>query len=246
MAAKTVSQESVSPPNGTRIGILIASEIRLLGEGLACALAHEPYLHVCGYCAELANAVAQAAHLKPDVVLLNTTLQTGRELIARMRATVPEVRVVALAIAEEPENVIGWAEAGAAGYVPNTAALRHLAPLLADIMRGEQPCSARVVASLLERLHTVARGRDGHTLDATRPLPTARELQILEMIGDGLSNKEIARHLNIGLATTKSHVHNLLGKLGVQRRSQAASWIHGRNVGPGLLPRSQASTRPRV
>jgi two-component system, NarL family, nitrate/nitrite response regulator NarL len=241
MPANCASHES--PANSdTRIGVLIASEIPLLGEGLARALARERLVCVCGYCADHADAIAKVAELQPDVVLLNAALQTGRELIARIRATGPQVRVVALAIAEEPEDVIGWAEAGAAGYIPGTTALRDLAPLLADIMRGEQPCSARVAASLLERLRTVAQAGSGNGTDVLRPVPTAREMQILEMIGDGLSNKEIARQLNIGLATTKSHVHNLLGKLGLQRRSQAASWIRGR----GFSTYDRNQTRPQV
>lgn len=235
MPANRMAHESVDPPNsGTRIGVLIVSEIRLLGEGLARALAQERLVYVCDYCADLADAVAKVAELQPDLVLLNAPLQTGIEVIARMHATRSQVRVVALAISEEPENVIGWAEAGAAGYIPSTTTLRDLTPLLADIMRGEQPCSARVAASLLERLRTVARVGNGNGSHDLRSVPTAREIQVLEMIGDGLSNKEIARRLNIGVATTKSHVHNLLGKLGLQRRSQVATWIRGRGFTPNV------------
>jgi len=77
--------------------------------------------------------------------------------------------------------------------------------------------------------------------NGTHSVPTAREIQVLEMIGEGLSNKEIARRLNIGVATTKSHVHNLLGKLGLQRRSQVATWIRGRGFTPNVpgQPRSR-------
>lgn len=243
MPASQASHLPACPANSdTRIGVLIASEIRLLGEGLARALARERMVYVCGYCADLADAVVKVAELQPDLVLLNAPLQTGTQVIARMRATRSQLRVVALAIAEEPEDVIGWAEAGADGYIPSTTTLRDLTPLLADIMRGEQPCSARVAASLLGRLRTVARVGNGAGTDALRSVPTAREVQVLEMIGDGLSNKEIARRLNIGLATTKSHVHNLLGKLGLQRRSQAASWIRRQ----GFSPNFPKSTRPRA
>jgi two-component system nitrate/nitrite response regulator NarL len=92
-------------------------------------------------------------------------------------------------------------------------------------MRDEQPCSARVAAGLLRRLRRMANSnREG---DDARSLPTltVRETQVIELICAGLSNKDIARRLNIGLATTKAHVHNLLGKLNMQRRTQAALWI---------------------
>lgn len=243
MPANRMSDESLPPANSDeRIAVFIVSEIRLLGEGLAYALARERLISVCDHCADLADAVEKVAELKPDLVLLNAPLQTGTEVIARIRATRSQVRVVALAIAEEPENVIGWAEAGAAGYIPSTTSLGDLIPLLADIVRGEQRCSGRVAASLLERLSTVARAGNRNAAEVLHSLPTAREIQVLEMIGDGLSNKEIARRLNIGLATTKSHVHNLLGKLGLRHRSQAATWLRGR----GFSLNVPTQTRPRV
>lgn len=246
MTATLASREALFPQASSAhriIGVLIMSEIRLFGEGLALALARDSSISVCGYSGDLADTEAKLQLLRPDIFLLNTALRTGIEIIGRVRAIAPEVRVVALAVADEPENVIPWAEAGAAGYIPADTALRDLVPFLGDIMRGEQPCSARVAAGLLERLHTVARTGNSTGADPSRPVPTERELQILRMIGDGLSNKEIARQLNIGVATTKSHVHNLLGKLGLQRRGQAASWIrrHGVGLNHTIGPSSRAA-----
>ena len=124
-------------------------------------------------------------------------------------------------ICETEENVVNWAEAGVAGYIPSTAALIELTMLLHDISNGKQACCAHVAAGLLQRIAS------GATLDHAAPtsrwLLTARELQILNLIDAGLSNKEIARRLVISLGTTKSHVHNLLAKLNVQRRAHAAA-----------------------
>jgi len=213
-----------------RFSILIVSEVRLLGEGLALALAREESLSVCGCFGDLDEMLAKMPLLQPDVVLLNTALRTGIHALGRIRSLAPRAKVVALAIADDLQNIIAWAEAGAAGYIPSTAALSEVVPLLAGIMRGEQPCSGRVAAGLLRRLSDVARSGSGVASAPASPMPTAREMQILEMIGSGYSNKEIARQLNIGLATTKSHVHNLLGKLGLQRRGQAASWIRDHQI----------------
>jgi two-component system, NarL family, nitrate/nitrite response regulator NarL len=228
------------------VSVLIMSEIRLLGEGLALALAREGSISVCGYSADLDEAIAKIRLLLPDIVLLNATLQAGVDIIERVRAVASEVRVVALAVADEPDNIISWAEAGAAGYIPPDTALDDLVPFLTDIIRGEQPCSGRVAAGLFARLRIVARGGNLGTVDPSRPVPTAREMQILRLIAEGLSNKEIARQLDIGVATTKSHVHNLLGKLGLQTRAQAASWLRGHSVGPSRLdplPNSARSHR---
>jgi DNA-binding NarL/FixJ family response regulator len=102
--------------------------------------------------------------------------------------------------------------------------------LLADISAGRQACSGLVAAGLLQR---IAAASVGPQKDALGPqLLTPRELEIMRLVSTGLSNKEIARRLNIGLTTTKSHVHNALGKLNVQRRGQVALWMHSRPPSP--------------
>jgi two-component system nitrate/nitrite response regulator NarL len=208
-----------------RFSVLIISEIRLLGEGLAHALARTALLSHCEFCRDLGTALTKMPHMVPDIILLDSALRDGPASIARIRSIAPQVKVVALAIPETPENVIAWAEAGAVGYIPNTAALREVVPLLAEVMRGEQSCSRPVAAGLLRRLFDVTQTGAPRQDAPPGPMLTGREIQILELISNGLSNKEISRRLNIGLATTKSHVHNLLGKLGLQRRNQAAFWM---------------------
>jgi DNA-binding NarL/FixJ family response regulator len=120
--------------------------------------------------------------------------------------------------------VISWAEAGAIGYVPQTAALADLVGILVRIARGDQICSAQIVSGLLRHVARTARSSPGSPPAPAAPL-TRREREIGLLIGAGLSNKDIARKLNIGVATAKSHVHNLLNKMNVQRRGQAANRI---------------------
>jgi len=222
-----LSLPRVSPDS--QLTVVVISEVRLLGEGLALALEREASLSVCGCFGRLDDALRNLPPLQPDIVLLNTAVKAATDAIARIRGVAPGVKVIALAIDENLDDVVAWAQAGAAGYIPSTAALRDVAPLLADIVRGEQACAARVAAGLLRRVGDMGPSQ-GSAAAADLPVPTAREMQVLEMISSGLSNKEIARRLNIGLATTKSHVHNLLGKLGLQRRGQAASWIRAQQV----------------
>src|SRR5262249_11061456 len=123
-----------------------------------------------------------------------------------------------------------WAEAGVSGYIPSTAAGADLRAIVADISTGRQVCSPLVAAGMLQRIGEVGtaaqrHGRSSETL-------TPRELEIIRLLGFGLSNKEIARRLDIRLATTKSHVHNALAKLNLQRRSQVATWIY---AGPSRI-----------
>jgi len=233
--------QHLSPPLGSPhapLHVISVSQVRLLGEGLALALEREASLSVCGCFGALDDALRSLAPLQPDVVLLNAGLRGAADAIARLRAVVSGVKVIALAIDENVEDVVAWAQAGAAGYIPSTAALCDVAPLLADIVRGEQPCAARVAAGLLRRVGDMGTPMRLAAATASLETPTAREMQVLEMISSGLSNKEIARRLNIGLATTKSHVHSLLGKLGLQRRGQAAAWIRAQQ------PSSDLGNRP--
>jgi DNA-binding NarL/FixJ family response regulator len=245
MEARCVSQH-LSPLLGSPhlpLHTVVISEVRLLGEGLALALERDSSLSVCGCFGLLDDALRSLPGLQPDIVLLNTGVRAARDAIARIRGVAPAVKVIALAIDENLDDVVAWAQAGAAGYIPSTAALREVAPLLADIVRGEQPCAARVAAGLLRRVGDMAPSTGFAAATDLPAMPTAREMQILEMISSGLSNKEIARRLNIGLATTKSHVHNLLGKLGLQRRGQAASWIRAQQVRSDLGNRLPGARR---
>jgi len=171
--------------------------------------------------------------LQPDFILLDAALDGGLAAVSQLRDAVPCVRVVALAIMETEQEVISWAEAGVAGFIPRTATLADLVPLLSEIKEGRQPCSSRVAFCLLHRVASTA-GVNGKAREVhgSTSLLTSRELQISALISAGYSNKEIARQLNIGLSTTKSHVHNLLRKLNLQRRSQVVDWARGQRPAP--------------
>src|SRR6202020_1055352 len=108
------------------------------------------------------------------------------------------------------------------GYIPKTAGLADVISMLLGISQGDQVCSAAVAGGLIRRLHERPAASQNASKRALLPALTPRETQIIELISAGLSNKDIARRLKIGVSTTKSHVHNLLSKLNVAQRSQAA------------------------
>lgn len=215
-----------SPP----VSVFVFSDVRFLRESLAERFARDHTFMLVDYGAELDEALAQIPLLEPDIVLIDAAFPDGLAAVRRIRDVAPRIRIVALALAETEESIIAWAEAGISGYIPRSAALSDLAGVLKNIIHGEQPCPAHVTASLLRRIgHSSAPVNGGSHPPGGMTL-TRRELQIAQLIGHGLSNKEIARHLNIEPATTKSHVHNLLAKLNLQRRTQVAFWLH-RHVG---------------
>ena len=206
--------------NGRRLRIVIVSEVRFRREILAEFLERDAAVLVVGLCADLAEVAASSPPLQADVVLVDAELRDGAAAVRWTRQIKPDIRLIAYAVRETKDDVIAWAEAGVIGYVPNTAASADLVRLIVDIHGGQQPCSGRVAAELFRRIAVTASlvvGRDPPS--PAVPL-TRREQETAELIATGLSNKEIARRLNISLATAKLHVHNLLYKLNVQRRGQ--------------------------
>ncbi len=178
---------------------------------------------VLALCAKLAEAIDGSVSQQPDIVLLDAGFRDGTSAVRRIRDAAPEACVVVLAVAETAENIIAWAEAGVTGYVPQTSALTDLVGILLGIRNGDQVCSAGIASGLLRHVARNARSQQGDLIPGPAATLTRREREISQLIGAGLSNKEIARRLDIGVATTKSHVHNLLSKMNVQRRGQAAA-----------------------
>jgi two-component system nitrate/nitrite response regulator NarL len=205
--------------------ILILSDICILREGLAEVLARDCSFFIVGIVSSLEEALEIVAVQPVQMALIDAALPEGTNAVTRLRELSLEVQIVVFALSETEDAVISWAEAGACGYVPRSAALADFIDLINGILTGEQICSKRIAAGLLRR---IAGGKllpgDDTGLEP-RPLLTMREAEIVRCLGAGLSNKEIARRLNIGLATTKTHVHNILNKLMLQRRGQVSTWV---------------------
>lgn len=210
---------------------LIVSEVRFLRDSLAEILVRIPRIRVCGQAATLPEALAAARSAQPGILLLDGAFPGGPESAVHLCSVAPNANVIALGVCETEEKVLAWAEAGVCGYVPNTASIDDLVSLIEQITRGEQTCPSRITGSLLRRIAAA-----GRRLAPPVPLPplTRREIQILGLVGAGLSNKDISRRLSISLGTTKSHVHNLLGKLSVQRRADLMAHLQSGRRPEGL------------
>jgi DNA-binding NarL/FixJ family response regulator len=210
---------------GRAVRILLVWGVRFTRECLAEILERDPLVSVVGLCADLSEALALNLAVQADVVLLDGRIPEGVAAVRRALAIAPGMRIVVSAVRETEDDIVTWAEAGVIGYIPRTAALADFVRMVMDIHSGEQICSGRVAAGLLRRI-AVSSG-SGAGRNAAFPVPplTKRERQAAELIRSGLSDKEIARRLNISLATTKSHVHNLLGKLNARRRTQVAEHL---------------------
>ena len=174
------------------------------------------------------ECIAGARCLDPDVVLLDLARDDGVAAIRHIVAELPWVPTVVLGVPEDDDSVIACAEAGAAAYVTRDESLDDLHHTLLAVARGESPCSPKRVAMLLRRLAALA--ADPVQNGTTDVHLTPRESEVLSLIDAGLSNKQIAQKLCVELPTVKNHVHNILEKLGVDRRAQAAAWLRRRKT----------------
>jgi two-component system nitrate/nitrite response regulator NarL len=203
--------------------------VRLYREGLERFLQAHASVEVIGSSARPSEAIDRIHDLRPDVVLVDLGMVDGRSAARRIRMA-SEARVVALAVSETGAEVVAWAEAGMAGYVSRDGSLDDLVATIERASRGETLCPPTIMASVIERLAAHA---NGPSQLEDRPQLTRREREIIGLIDQGLSNKEIARALSIALPTVKNHVHNILEKLQVRRRAEVPSVLRHRILGTG-------------
>lgn len=206
------------------IRLAVVTGVRLYREGLTQLLGREGGASVVGTAADLDDTLKLVRDLHPDVLLVDLATPGTLATVRAVRVIQPDLKIVALTVPEAEEEVLACIEAGVVGYVTREAGIGDLVAAVQSVARGELLCSPRVAALLRERLATLAASRGTAEGDAHL---TTRELAILQFLEGGLSNKEIARHLGIEVATVKNHVHNILDKLHVHRRGEAAARMHG-------------------
>jgi NarL family two-component system response regulator LiaR len=196
------------------IRILIVDDHCVVRQGLRMFLRRDPELKVVGEAADGAEALHLACQLKPDVVLMDLLmpLMDGIEAIAAIRRESPYTEVVALTSILDDASVVGAIRAGAIGYLLKDTKAAELRRAIKAAAAGQVQLSPPVTARLLQEVRTPG---------SPEPL-TEREADVLRLLAQGQSNKQIARSLQIGEETVKTHVSNILAKLGVQSRTQAA------------------------
>jgi two-component system, NarL family, nitrate/nitrite response regulator NarL len=203
-----------------RVAILIVADVRLYRHGLAEMLGRTPDISVAGTAATAAEGLRLAEHLVPDVVLLDTGASGALASVPRFRRLSRPPQIVALAVPDSDATVIACAEGGVAGYLTREASLDEVVTGVWSAARGEMHCPPQVAAALARRVRAVAPSPNGR--DAVDCL-TPRETEVLGLVEAGLSNQQIASELRIELPTVKHHVHNILEKLSVSRRGEAAA-----------------------
>lgn len=231
--ARNAGTKPVEPP----IALVLIDDNRLLREGLAAMIQTQPGFKVLAASADVPEAVQQLREARPDVVLLDFGLEDhdSLRLTATVRSEVPTAKVIVMGLLPTQEDVAEFVQAGAAGFIMKTASFEEFFSTIRAVARGVQVLPQELTNSLFSQLvrHAVT-SNHSRTLESVRL--TNREHQVIDLLAEGLSNKEIATRLHIAIHTVKSHVHNVLEKLALRSRLEVAAFTHAARGGKPLEP----------
>ncbi|HEY3363805.1 MAG TPA: response regulator transcription factor [Symbiobacteriaceae bacterium] len=212
-----------------RIRILLADDHTLVRRGIAQLLSLEPDMEIVGEAADGIEAISRANELKPDLILLDLDMPRcgGLDAIPKIIAAVPAAIIVVLTYSADDKDAVEALRRGAQGYLLKDLEPDILCIRIREAMRGESPISGTVARKILLDF----RDPKPHPAESSRgeggapghPL-TQREIQILELVADGATNRDIAAKLFLSENTVKNHLKHILSKLQIQNRAQAVAW----------------------
>ncbi len=221
---------------GESIRVLVADDHAIVRKGICALLATEPDIEVVGEAREGQEAVTQTLSLLPDVILMDLVmpLMDGLEAIERITANQPKARILVLTSFAGDDKVFPAIRAGALGYLLKDSAPEELVRAIHEVHRGESVLHPSVARKLLMGC------RDDPSPGMPADLLTPREAEVLRLVARGLSNRDISEHLAISEATVRCHVSNVLTKLNLASRTQAAVYA----LREGLVPLHEADPPP--
>jgi NarL family two-component system response regulator LiaR len=200
------------------IHILIADDHAIVREGLRALIDTERGMELVGEAADGVEAVLRARSLQPDVILLDLVMprKDGIEAIGEIKQENPEARILVLTSFAEDDKVFPAIKAGALGYLLKDSSPQELLQAIREVYRGESSLHPTIARKLVREISQPS------DLPATEEPLTEREVEVLSLVARGLSNQEIADRLVVSERTVRTHVSNILGKLHLANRTQAA------------------------
>jgi DNA-binding NarL/FixJ family response regulator len=215
------------PPTQPVTPVAVVDGTRLHCDGIVAILDRQPDVAVVAVAQDASTALLQVPKTRPRVVLMDAGLgdHDTHRLVEDILAVAPEARVIVMDMLPVPEDVVEFIRRGASGFVAKDATVDDLVHAIRSVALGTEVLPPVLTDTLLSHLARLATGRPG--ADTRRAVRiTARERQIIGLIVDGLSNKEIAQQIHLTTHTVKSHVHNILEKLALHSRLQLAAYAH--------------------
>jgi DNA-binding NarL/FixJ family response regulator len=227
----TKARKVVTPPAPPPIALVLIDDNRLLREGIAAMIHTQPGFKVLAASADVEEALREVREAKPDVVLLDFGLEDhdSLSLTATVHAEVPSARVIVMGLLPAQEDVADYVRAGASGFVMKDASFEDFFATIRAVAGGAEVLPTALTNSLFTQIvRNATRAGQAQVVESVRL--TTRERQVVDLLGEGLSNKEIATRLHIAVHTVKSHVSNVLEKLALHSRLEVAAFSHGGGI----------------
>ena len=226
------------------IRVLIVDSVRLMCDAITSVLEDQPDMQVIGCATDVSEAINSTKEC--DIVLVNANLpDDGAYLLTRALTTntdfgekIHQPRIMVVGLVESKNSILRWVEAGARGYIRKEASVEEMLTNIRSVSQGNARVSPEVAGALMERLSefaTLFEDIDGGPLDLADLTP--RETEVLKLLGCDFSNQEIADHLVVEVGTVKNHVHNILTKLDVSNRQEAAKVLTANRDEDRIIPR---------
>jgi len=221
--------------NKTSVRVVLADRKELFREGLFRLLESQPHIEVVSRCDNGSKAIRQAREAKPDVVLMDTYMPdcNGIETAQKITRSLPDVKVAMLTDSEEEEDLFSALKAGAKGYLLKNIGVDSLVESIDLIARGQIVVSPPLARKLLIEIASMRDDREAREAGSEADL-SEREAEILKLVAKGATNKEIAERLIIAENTVKVHVKNILAKLQLRNKQQAAAYAVQRGLVTGI------------
>jgi two-component system NarL family response regulator len=213
-----------------KIRILVIEDNRVLRDGITTMLNEQADMHVAATIGSGNNVLLKASQTKPHVILMDMGLKNFKEslVVGSVRENIPEAKVIGMGFVPSQSDIVEFVEAGASGFILKDATVKEFLGTIRSVAQGVKVLPPSLTDSLFSHVIEFAlkKGK-GKLPNAVRM--TKREREIIVLIADGLSNKEIAQQLTIATHTVKSHVHNIMEKMALHTRLQIAKFIHEEN-----------------
>lgn len=205
--------------------VLIVDDAELFREALKAAFAQEGF-DVVGVAGDAMAGIDRAREHEPDLVMLDLLMpgMSGLEVVGSILKASPRSRVVLLTASESAEDLLAGVKAGVSGYLTKDTPLPRLASAMREVLDGGAAISPAMGGKLFSAIRDLLR-HNGSTA-GRRPELTGREIEILGLVGEGKTSKEIAEDLYISENTVRNHVRNILDKLGMKSRFEAVNWAY--------------------
>jgi DNA-binding NarL/FixJ family response regulator len=211
-----------------RIRILLIEDNRLLRDGIAVMLKKQPDMQVIASVGNGENIMQMMGELKPDIILLDLGLrnQNSLQVVKLVKKNYPKIKIIVMDLIPLQSDVLEFVRAGVSGFILKDANIAEFFKTIRSVYEGTQVLPPDLTGSLFSQIVDYAINDSKPSAIAESVRMTKRERQVIELISDGSSNKEIALTLHISTYTAKSHVHNILEKLALNTRLQIAKHAH--------------------